>query len=229
MFHAFFFSFVFLFDCFFFFFFSFVCLFRFNHRYRNISGLVTVDDSGVVVGCNETFVLLLFGVSEAEILGKPITTLLPGTCAHWTHAICALKVRSSTCAPVFVHLYLPLHSCPLSSHTILSSLCSLCSYLHPHTCPLTFLLPLPAHTLVLSLSTRICSHTLVLSLHLFLLPLPATKVRTPVLCILNPPLDDILAACIWRLTSCQWAAMVNSLFCYVFLSHRCSSRLLHRQ
>jgi hypothetical protein len=47
------------------------------HVYRNISGLVTCDAEGTIVGCNENFVLLLFGFSERELLGKPVTVILP--------------------------------------------------------------------------------------------------------------------------------------------------------
>lgn len=47
------------------------------HVYRNISGLVTCDATGTIVGCNENFVLLLFGFAERELLGKPVTTILP--------------------------------------------------------------------------------------------------------------------------------------------------------
>lgn len=47
------------------------------HVYRNISGLITCDEEGLVCSCNDNFVLLLFGYTEHQLKGKPVHKILP--------------------------------------------------------------------------------------------------------------------------------------------------------
>eukprot|EP00041_Stephanoeca_diplocostata_P020954 m.479571 g.479571 ORF g.479571 m.479571 type:complete len:988 (+) comp21702_c0_seq1:270-3233(+) len=47
------------------------------HVYTNISGLITCKDDGTVYGCNENFVLLLFGYTETQLVGQHVSKILP--------------------------------------------------------------------------------------------------------------------------------------------------------
>jgi len=42
-----------------------------------MEAVFTIDESGKIVSCNQNFVQALFGYSNSELMGKPITTLIP--------------------------------------------------------------------------------------------------------------------------------------------------------
>jgi len=42
-----------------------------------MEAMFTIDDTGVVVSCNQNFTQPLFGYSSSELIGKPISTLIP--------------------------------------------------------------------------------------------------------------------------------------------------------
>ena len=62
------------------------------HVYRNISGLITCDEEGLVCSWHDNFVLLLFGYTEHQLKGKPVQNILPdipsgslGSCKRTLH------------------------------------------------------------------------------------------------------------------------------------------------
>lgn len=49
-----------------------------HHVYAAVSGMVTCDETGAIVASNATFLLLLAGRQERDVLGKSIDTLIDG-------------------------------------------------------------------------------------------------------------------------------------------------------
>uniref|UniRef100_A0A7M5V6U5 Uncharacterized protein n=1 Tax=Clytia hemisphaerica TaxID=252671 RepID=A0A7M5V6U5_9CNID len=45
--------------------------------FSNVSGLMTIDNKGLVTSCNENFLRIFLGYFESELMGKEITTLIP--------------------------------------------------------------------------------------------------------------------------------------------------------
>lgn len=45
--------------------------------FTNLSGLIVIDENGVIESCNHHFSMLMFGFSETKILGQYITKIIP--------------------------------------------------------------------------------------------------------------------------------------------------------
>lgn len=45
--------------------------------FQNISGLLVIDESGIIESCNHNFSMLMFGYAQMKILGRRITDIIP--------------------------------------------------------------------------------------------------------------------------------------------------------
>ncbi|XP_013149578.1 PREDICTED: PAS domain-containing serine/threonine-protein kinase [Papilio polytes] len=66
----------------------------------NVSGLLVVDEAGIITACNQHFAMLTFGKSQAEVIGHHITDVIPNFCREADMLKAGDRNRNMTLSPV---------------------------------------------------------------------------------------------------------------------------------
>ncbi|KPI91804.1 PAS domain-containing serine/threonine-protein kinase [Papilio xuthus] len=66
----------------------------------NVSGLLVVDEAGIITACNQHFAMLTFGKSQSEVIGHHITDVIPNFCREADMLKGGDRNRNMTLSPV---------------------------------------------------------------------------------------------------------------------------------
>ncbi|XP_068626475.1 PAS domain-containing serine/threonine-protein kinase [Battus philenor] len=66
----------------------------------NVSGLLVVDEAGIITACNQHFAMLTFGKSHSEVIGHHINDVIPNFCRESDMVKVSDRNRNMTLSPV---------------------------------------------------------------------------------------------------------------------------------
>lgn len=66
----------------------------------NVSGLLVVDDNGIITACNHHFAMLTFGKPHSEVIGHYIDDVIPNFCREADMVKVNERNRNMTLSPV---------------------------------------------------------------------------------------------------------------------------------